>query len=208
MCFIFRHLSRQPDRPYCVQVRMFVRETPRESQARTMGSSLAARTRVTHDTQWEGCPSSTHAACMNKSRGCTAEPLVSSALFFALLFKYIVWKPRKTNWHCPNWQQKFVILYLPPCISSTDHASNICSQSKDTTGKPIPRMSQSCSRQKQPSLSKKSQITWTILRKKALAISRISLQTEMNHINWLFYLQLRILTVLFLISSGLTISFA
>lgn len=61
-----------------------------------------------------GLPSSTHTGFMNKSRGCTAELLISAALLFvALLFKYLVWKPRKLNWHCPNWQQKFVILYSP-----------------------------------------------------------------------------------------------
>lgn len=30
MCFIFRRLSRQPHRPYCVQVGVFVRETCQE----------------------------------------------------------------------------------------------------------------------------------------------------------------------------------
>lgn len=43
ICFIFRRLSRQPNRPYCMQVGMIVRETCQEKpRPRISGYSLAA----------------------------------------------------------------------------------------------------------------------------------------------------------------------
>lgn len=54
--FISRCLSRQPDQPYCLQVGIFLRHTSRETQARTVGSSLAARTHVPCNTLGEGLP--------------------------------------------------------------------------------------------------------------------------------------------------------
>lgn len=90
------------------------RDMPRETQARDIRLQPSCRTRVPCDVLWKGCPSSTHTGFMNKSMGCTAEPLVSASLFFVVLIsKYLIWKHRKLNWHCPNWHHKFIILYSP-----------------------------------------------------------------------------------------------
>lgn len=86
----FRPLSSQCHQPYCSEPGCFWYTLQEKCRARHqapawllghMGNML-----------WQSCPSSTHP--MNKS---ISNTLIDTALFFVILFKYFVWKPRKLD---------------------------------------------------------------------------------------------------------------
>lgn len=155
---------------------------------------------------WKSCPSSTLTTFVYKSLGCTSEPSVHTTLLFWYLHIVFENPGRLTDGvQIVIRNLLFSILTLP--FFYQKHFRHLVKQQKHR-GITCPRDGSVTHRQQQPRVRPQSQTARTVLRKNALAITRNTLQTEMNHIHHIFYLELRILTILGLISLGFRRSFA